>query len=491
MKITTAADFSQRNAADLLVLPFWEGPHEALEASVYAEKIRPVMAAGDFKGKANETALLYVEKEKESRVVLLGLGRQEKATLESIRRAYSEAVRLAKAKKAKSLTVLVPAVSHLSRVESIHAMAEGLFLTNYTFHLKKDSLKENPLTLLDTIQWIGLKAEEKTGVERAQAIAESVYFVRDLVNGNADDITPRHLVETALSLEKSYPTIRTTIFDKKKLEQEKMGLILAVNRASNLDPYLIFSAYQGNPHSKEHVVLVGKGITYDTGGLQLKPPDNMLTMKCDMSGAATVLGVVQAAARLKLPVNVTAVAPVTENSIGSKSYKLGDVYPSYAGKTVEVNNTDAEGRLVLADALAYAVKHLHPSCIVDIASLTGSIVIALGEAMAGFFTNEAKLAKELMASGEKTGELLWHMPMNPDYKEAIYSEIADLINTGGREAGAMKAAFFLQEFIGSVPWAHIDFAGPCYVSRPKYYNPSKGTGFGLRLLLDFLEHRFR
>lgn len=491
MKITAVSDFSHRTTADLFVLPFWEGPMEACKAHPFSEKVHSLVSAGDFQGKQGETALLYLEKEKEPRLLLLGLGKEEKVTAETLRRSFAQAVRLAKTKKVKSLNLLIPDSKTLSRSHTIEAMADGLFLTNYAFHLKKEALREEPIVLLEAMHWIGLEGHELPLVQRSLAIAETVYFVRDLVNGNADDITPQKLAETALSLQKQFPSVRTTLFDKKKLEEEKMGLILAVNRASNLDPYLIFTSYQGNPHSKEHVVLVGKGITYDTGGLQLKPPDNMLTMKCDMSGAATVLGVVQAAAKLDLKVNVTAVAPVTENSIGSKSYKLGDVYPSYSGKTVEVNNTDAEGRLVLADALSYAVKHLHPSCLIDVASLTGNIVLALGEAMAGFFTNENRLAKELVESGEKTGELLWHMPLNPDYKEAIYSEIADLVNTGGREAGAMKAAFFLQEFVGSVPWAHIDFAGPCYVSKPKHYHPTKGTGFGVRLLLDFLEHRFK
>jgi leucyl aminopeptidase len=290
-------------------------------------------------------------------------------------------------------------------------------------------------------------------------------------------------------MEKLSPRLKTEVLDKKRLIEEKMGLLLAVNRASSLDPFLIQTTYKGNEASKEHIVLVGKGVTYDTGGLSLKPTDNMLTMKCDMSGAATVLGAVQVAAALGLKVNVTAIAPVTENCIGPKSYKIGDVYKSHSGKTVEVNNTDAEGRLILADALSYAIQHHHPSCIVDLASLTGSIVVALGEEVSGFFSNDDQIAHDLMGASDRTGEPLWRMPLHAGYRESLKSDIADLINTSGRDAGSVKAALFLQEFVGTVPWAHIDFAGPCFVTKPKYYNTTHATGFGLRLLVDFLERR--
>ena len=268
-----------------------------------------------------------------------------------------------------------------------------------------------------------------------------------------------------------------------------MGLFLAVNKGSSQDPYLITLSYSGNPKSKEHIVLVGKGITYDTGGLALKPAENMATMKCDMAGAATVLATVGAAAALGLKVNVTAIAPVTDNAIDAKSYKMGDVYFSMSGKTVEITNTDAEGRLVLADAITYAKTHFHPTLLIDVASLTGGIVVALGEDIAGLFSNDDPLAKDLLQSSETTGESLWRMPLNPDYKEMLKSDIADLLNSAGKTASSMTAALFLQEFASGTPWAHIDFAGSCYLSKPKNYNTSKATGFGVRLLIDFLEHR--
>jgi len=496
LNFTIVPSLEKREAADLLVVPLWEGSGLAgrFFSGASKETVEVALKSGDFKGKNGEGMILYPNldsnQEKEPRLLLLGLGKADQVSAESLRRAYSNAVRLALAKKAKTVNFLVPEHKADQHEAFLRGIVEGVFLTNYAFfRLKYDALKENPVVLLEKIHFIGFDKKDTLSIEKLKTIASGVYFVRELVNGNADEVTPRMLAETALSFEKASAKLKTIIFDKKKLEQEKMGLILAVGRASPNDPYLIQTSYKGNPGSKEHIVLVGKGITYDTGGLTLKPTEGMLAMKCDMSGAATVLGAVLTAASLGLKVNVTAVAPVAENAIGSKSYKIGDVYRSYSGRTVEVNNTDAEGRLVLADALSYTVHNLKPTCVIDIASLTGSMVLALGEEISGFYATDERAAQDLMAASDKTGELLCRMPLYMDYKEALKSDIADTLNTGGRDAGPMKAALFLHDFVGTVPWIHIDFAGPCYVSKPKYYNPTKGTGSGLRLLVDFLEKR--
>ncbi len=459
-----------QKGADLIIVPFWEGPKAAAELAGFDFDLR------DFKGKVGETLFLY---EKGERILLLGLGKQEKASVEALRRAYAAAVRAAAPKKVKRIDLLFPKCKQ--KEEFLRGVGEGLVLTNYSFTYKTDSLKESPIVLIEKVTFIGV--EKSPALEKLQTIGMGVHFVRDLVNGNADDKIAQLLAAT----KKLHPDVKTTLFNKKRLEEEKMGLILAVNRASSLDPYLIMAEYRGDPKSKAHIVLVGKGITYDTGGLSLKTSDGMLTMKCDMAGAATVLGAVKVAAELGLKVNVTALAPVTENCIGSKSFKLGDVYTSYSGKTVEINNTDAEGRLVLADTLSYAVKNLNPSCMIDLATLTGSCVIALGEEIAGLLTKDDDLGEELINSADRCDEPLCRFPYYEDYKEAFKSEIADLVNSGGREAGVIKAALFLQEFVGNVPWAHLDIAGPAYQAKPKHYNPMKGTGYGLRLLVEFLE----
>lgn len=466
--------FSQRleRGSELWILPFWEGPKAAAEYG--ALKIESALK--DFKGKNGETALLYDEGQ---RILLLGLGKQDKASVEALRKAYSCAVRAAQAKKIKRIEVLFPKCRQ--KEEFLQGMGEGLFLTNYSFTYKHDALKEEPIVLLEKATFVGV--EKSAQFEEMKTIVDGVHFVRDLVNANADT-----KLETFLKVVKKFPTkVKVKVFNKKQLEAEKMGLVLAVNRSSSVDPSFIVASYKGDPSSKEHVVLVGKGILYDTGGLSLKTTDGMLTMKADMAGAATVLGAVKTAAELGLKVNVTAVTPLTENCIGSKSYKLGDVYRSYSGKTIEINNTDAEGRLVLADAISYAVQNLSPSCIVDLATLTGACVVALGEDISGLFSNDDALAEELLEASERTDELIWRLPVHNDYKEAFKSEIADMVNSGGREAGAIKAALFLQEFAGTIPWAHLDIAGPAYITKPKNYNPMKGTGHGLRLLVDFLK----
>ncbi|MBF8262588.1 MAG: putative cytosol aminopeptidase [Parachlamydiales bacterium] len=484
LKIVCQKAFEKRELFELMVLPYWEGPGEAADLSMWKEIAVQPLASGDFNGKAGDTLLLYSQ----GRLLFLGLGKKDAVNGESLRRAYSAAVRLAQTKKVKTIHLVVPKIPKMADEDVLRGISEGILLTNYSFsQLKYDSLKENPVCLLEKAYFIGLEMKHEALIQKLTQIAAGVYLTRELVNGNADDVTPKMLAETALSLEKRTPGLKATILDKKQIEKEKMGLLLAVNRGSSMDPYLINLSYQGNPKSKEHIVLVGKGITYDTGGLALKPADGMATMKCDMAGAATVLAVVHTAAALQLKVNVTAVAPVTENAIDANSYKNGDVYRSMSGKTIEVNNTDAEGRLVLADAMTYAIKHWQPTKMIDVATLTGGIIIALGEEIAGVFANDDQLAKDLAISSEATGENVWRMPLHADYKEMLKSETADLLNSAGKSASSMTAALFLQEFVGSVHWAHIDFAGSSYLSKPKYYNTSKATGFGVRLLIDFLE----
>ena len=478
----SAASFPK--GAELLVLPIWEGGSEAADLSAWKELLAPVLRSGDFKAKAGDGFPLY-EKEGTTRVLLLGLGKPESLDAETLRRTYSTAVRFAQAKKVKTLHLVFPSQHKISREKALIAIGEGLFLTNYAFSYAK----EESATLLEKIVFLGVEEAEKKVLLRRQVIASGVHLIRELVNRNADDVTPQMLAETALSLEKRSRNLKTTILDRKQIEKEKMGLFLAVTRGSSVEPALIQVAYNGNSNSKEHIVLIGKGITYDTGGLSLKPTDGMLTMKCDMAGAALMLATVTIAAELNLSVNVTALVPAAENAIDAKSYKLGDVYHAMNGKSVEINNTDAEGRLVLADAITYAKRHLRPTLLIDAATLTGGIVVALGEEIAGLFGNSEELLAKLVHSSKTSNELIWQMPLHTDYRELLKSDIADLVNSAGRSASSMTAALFLHEFVESTPWAHLDIAGTAFLTKPKYYNTSKATGFGLRLLIDFLESR--
>lgn len=492
MEFVAASDLLSRKPADILVIPFWKGknkPEFAAELGTVASPFTSHAALEDFSGKEGELLFLYVDKQPEKRVAFLGLGDKGKSTVEKLRRAYGALTKQCISKKIRKLNVVMPQISSLSEEQLVKGVTEGILLANYVFEkLKHDTIREEPTLLLQHVCFLPLTKEGLKTAKKFLAVAEGVYFARDLINSNADEVTPQYLVEAAKKIAKTSPNITATIFDKKKIEQEKMGLLLAVNRGSALDPAFIVLDYKGNPKSKERTVIVGKGITYDTGGLNLKS-SGMETMKCDMSGAAAGLGTLIAAVALGLKVNFAVVIPTTENCLGSKSYKPGDVYVSHAGKTVEIDNTDAEGRLILADALSYVIKKMKPTRIIDFATLTGSIGIALGSEATGFFCNDDALADALIRSGSETFERLWRMPLYEEYKTQLKSDVADIRNTGGRPAGSITAALFLQEFVGDTPWAHCDIASTAFLPEAKRYLPKHATGVGIRLLIDFFEHQ--
>lgn len=495
MLFSAADQLSKRKEADLIVFPFWQqqkkGHSEAKPAAVigpFQELAKSALASGDFKGSAGETLLLYTRGGKERRCLLLGLGKEEELTVEGLRCAYSNVAKECQRKAIKRINLVVPTISELRKVnaeECLKGIAEGILLTNYRW--EKLAALDEETVLLKSVCLIGIIPKFLGIVKEREHIAEGVYLARDLINGNADIVTPQFLAETANKIAEKFPAVKANIFDKKWIEKEKMGLLLAVSRGSAVDPAFIVLNYKGAANSKDHTILVGKGVTFDTGGLNLKT-SNMETMRDDMSGAATALATVAIAAALNLEVNLTAVVAATENAIDATSYKPGDVYKGYAGVTVEIGNTDAEGRLTLADALAYSVKELKPTRIIDFATLTGSMVVALGEEMSGLFCNDDNLAKRLLESSQKTSEILWRMPLYDPYKERLKSDIADLKNIGGRPAGALLAALFLQEFVHKTPWAHIDIAGTAFATKERGYILKNGVGFGVRLMIDFLQN---
>ena len=446
------------------------------------------LSTHDFQGKEGETIVLYVSGQSEKRVLLLGLGLSSSLNVEKLRRAYAAVVKTCHKHKWEEINLCIPECLSMSRDDIIKGVSEGLLLPNYVFTaLKHHSIQDEKPVVLTKATFLGGSKADLQLAKKYAVISESVNFVRDLVNGNADDVTPQYLSAVAKGLEKTCNHVKTTVFDKKRIEKEKMGLLLAVNRASNLEPAFIMVSYRGNVKSSDHTVIVGKGVTFDTGGLLIKPRGGMETMKDDMAGAAAVMGVIQAISSLGLKINVTAVIPTTENSIGSKSYKPGDVYKSYSGRTVEIVDTDAEGRLILADALSYTVKNLKPSRVIDVATLTGSIMVALGEEASGLMSNHDVLADLLARAGSETGERVWRMPLYDEYKDQLKSDIADIKNTGSRFGGAITAATFLKEFVEEVPWAHLDIAGTAFHSESKRYLPKYATGVGVRLLVSLLE----
>lgn len=480
MQIYSVPALKARKSADVVVVPFWQDkkkPMIACDAKEFEGLAKFPLGAGDFHGKEGECLLLYRPKGAEKRVLLLGLGVEKDCHPDQLRRAYSSAVKAVRAKKMESANFLLPDMEHV-------AVIEGVLLSNYAFDLKGEN-EEKRHSLLGKICFCGLPKAE--GLKRTEKIVRAVNFTRDLVNGNADDVNVETLKKHAKEFEKEY-SIKTTILDKKALEKEKMGLMLAVGRAAVREPALIVMEYRGDPKSKEKTAVIGKGITFDTGGLNLKPTGSMETMKCDMAGAAAALGIMKAAAELKLKVNLISVLAVAENAIGPASYKPGDVYRSHSGKTVEVSNTDAEGRLVLADAISYVQEHYAPDQIIDLATLTGGVVIALGEEATGLFSNNDALAKKLEKAAEKTHERLWRLPLYPEYKDYLKSSIADIKNSGPRKASAGQGATFIHAFVKkTTPWAHLDIAGTAYLSELKPYQPTAATGVGIRLLVEFFE----
>ncbi len=486
------ADLKKRKTSELIVFPFWEGPKGAKPAADLADLkkgVKPPLDEKDFQGELKETALVYLSSSIEKRCLILGLGKHGDVSVERLRQAYAEAVKVAQQMALSKISVVFPSIVELGSLkenEAIEGVCEGLLLPNYRWE-DLQTLAEETI-LLKKIQLIGILPKKMNEVKKWEAIAEGVHFARDLINGNADDVTPQFLGSAAKKVAASFSTVTATVFDKKRILKEKLGLLEAVSRGSAKDPAFIILSHKGAPKSKDHTVLVGKGVTYDTGGLNLKPTGSMETMRDDMSGAATALSTVATAAALKLKCNVTAVIPTTENGIDAKSFKPGDVYTGYSGMSVEIGNTDAEGRLILADALAYSVKKLKPTRMIDLATLTGAAIVALGHELAALFSNDEKLAEKLLDAGEASSETLWRLPLFASYNKKLKSSVADINNTGGRAAGCVTAALFLQNFVGKVSWAHIDIAGPAFQSSEIGYWPKNGVGFGVRLLVHFLSN---
>lgn len=488
MKFSIVPSLSKRTKADLLILPFYRSRSKIVPAANLGQIEAAIAAAldsGDFNADEGSCLLLYPENQKEKRYLLLGLGEERKVTVENLRRSYSAAVKMALTKNIVKLNVLLPVLKELSKEEVSRGLSEGLLLSNHRQDGGQQK-KDTPLIAHTTL--VAANKADLTVVQRAEKICDCVNYARELVNGSADMITPQYLAKEAQKIAKKYPKVRTTVFDKKRIQKEKMGLLLAVNQGSAREPVFIIMEYRGNPKSKEHTVMIGKGVTYDTGGLNIKPTGGMETMRCDMGGAATVFGALQAVAALGLKVNVTAVVPSTENCIDALSYKPGDVYTGYAGKSVEIGNTDAEGRLILADALAYSAAKLKPTRIIDFATLTGAMIVALGNWTTGMMSNNDRLADELLRAGNDTYERLWRLPLFEEYRKDLNSDVADLRNVSSGGAKSIVAALFLQEFVGNVPWAHLDIAGTAFLNKSTYYHPKNGTGIGVRLMVEFFSH---
>jgi leucyl aminopeptidase len=449
-------------------------------------------ALGDqrFEGRIGETADLHTGgRLGVKRVVVVGLGPVRECTADVLRRAAAAAARRARDLGASALTAagLGTRVARLGPAVRAQAVAEGVLLGLYTFDrykAKKDGDRAvTALTLL--VRAAGERGATRDGLRLGELAAEATCFARDLINEPANSITPTALAEAAEEVART-GGLRVRILDRAECERMGMGAFLGVNRGSVEPPRFIHLAYVPASAARARLALVGKGITFDSGGLDLKTPEGMERMKGDMSGAAAVLGVLKVLPRLAPRVEVHGVVAATDNMPSGSATKPGDVLRAMNGKTIEVNNTDAEGRLTLADAIAYARQEIRPDEIVDIATLTGACAIALGSLCAGAMTNHAALQARVLQAAERAGERVWPLPLVEEYREGLRSEVADLRNTGPRPGGAITAGLFIREFAGDTPWVHLDIAGAAFTDKDLPYAPKGGVGFGTRTLLAYV-----
>ncbi len=440
-----------------------------------------------FESRPGDTAHLHTAgRLPAKRIVVVGMGPREETTAETIRRAASAALRRARDLGAR--TVVVPLIGRglPARVRA-QALGEGARLGLYTFDRYKATRGEaraiEALTVV--VPATGDLAAAREGLRVAELAAEATAFARDLINEPANSVTATALAREAEAIAKA-GGLRLRVYDRAACERLGMGAFLGVNRGSQEPPRFVHLTYAPKGRARRRVALIGKGITFDSGGLDLKPAEAMERMKGDMSGAAAVLGVMKVLPRLAPPVEVHGLVAATDNMPSGSAVKPGDVLRAMSGKTIEVNNTDAEGRLTLADALAYALRQVKPDEVVDIATLTGACSIALGPLCAGAMSTDRALQARVLAAAQEAGERVWPLPLIEEYREGLRSDVADIRNTGPRPGGAITAALFLKEFAGDTPWVHLDIAGAAFTDKELPYAPKGGVGFGTRTLLAYL-----
>ena len=450
---------------------------------------RIAIDSDEFKGEELDVWSIYREG-KPARLFLLGLGKKEEFTPEKFRRAVGRLVDAAQ-KRQQEIFLAVRDLSEngLTVVDMVQAAVESVDLALYRFDYYRTREKEmSPPRLESLVFWCprgeekALRAAGRKGIQ----IAEAANLARDLANHPANVVTPTKLAAKAKEMETELG-IETRIYSRRQMQAMGMGALLAVASGSREEPKLIVLEY-GKKHSKNGTVaLVGKGVTFDSGGISIKPSKNMDEMKYDMAGGAAVFGLLWAVARLEIPLHIVGVVPATENLPGGGAYKPGDVVTSFSGQTIEVLNTDAEGRLILADALTFAQKEFHPELLIDLATLTGAAVVALGHAGAAVMGNADEMIQKVQESAVRTGEKVWPIPLWEEYHDQLKSSVADMKNIGGGPGGLPVAGAFLENFIEKVKWVHIDIAGVAWTTEKRPYLSKGATGFGVRLLADFLQ----
>jgi leucyl aminopeptidase len=497
MKISVESQEPSGVAAELLVVPLATldtaarlSPRVAAIDRAIGGQIHDVVRSGDFRGRKGESLLLFGKgRGAPRRVLLLGTGDEAKLDLEGARQIAGRAVAGAATRRVRSLAIVLPTARKLRTGEIARVIAEGAVLASYRPDAWKTKRNDAPPAITHVTLLVE-RAADLRGARDAAAlgttIAECQNVARRLSNEPANALPPAQLASEARRVATEVG-LRCRVMDVAELRKRKMGALLGVGQGSTNPPRLVVLEHAPRG-ARRTVCVVGKGITFDSGGISIKPAGGMHDMKHDMSGAAATVGILRAAALLDLPLHVVGILAAAENMPGGDAYRPGDVLTSMSGQTIEIQNTDAEGRLVLCDAIHYARTHYEPDAIIDLATLTGACVVALGSWSSGLFSNHEALREAIRRAGDAVGERAWPMPMADEHRDEMRSQIADLKNvSGSRDAGASTAAAFLSSFVGDTPWAHLDIAGTAYTSKPGACQPFGATGVGVRLVTEVLQ----
>ena len=451
--------------------------------------ISQLISQGEIKGKLNEVTIVHsLGKLPATRVVVAGLGKQQELTQDRVRGVMAETCRLLQQKGVDSMATIAQGaeIADITVEGAAQAVTEGALLGVYSFrrHITKEAehgeIKQLLIVGSDETKLPILEQ----GCYKGRVLAEATNLARDMVNEPANYMTPNHMADMAAKLAETYG-LELSVLEREQMQELGMGALLGVAQGSRQPPKFIVLHYRGSNTTEIDVALVGKGVTFDSGGISIKPSEKMDEMKGDMAGGAAVMAAISAIAQLKPKINVMAVIPATENLPGDSALKPGDILTAMNGKTIEIISTDAEGRLILADALGYA-KKLGAKLVVDVATLTGACRVALGDVCSGAFGNNQELVDKVIAAGTEAGELIWQMPMYEEYKEQNKSEVADIKNIGGKYGGAITAAQFIAEFAGDTPWVHLDIAGTSLSEKERTYRVKGATGVPVRTLVNLV-----
>jgi len=496
MRFSVASGDGWSQGTDAIILPIAEKAKNDRLDKALGGALSALARRGVFEGKAGQVHALRIPSRGGRRgpevAVLAGLGKAGEATQETVRRALGSAGRRARSEGARSVAVSLDGAvgGSLGAEEAARAAAEGLALGLYRMERFKGAKSREKLAKerMERAVLCGGRGISRSAMSRGmrlgQILAEGTAVARDLVNTPSNEKRPPDLAAEVRRIARK-AGLRCTVLDGRQLARLKMGALLAVARGSSAPARVFVLEYRPGRGSSRPIAFVGKGVTFDTGGISIKPSSGLELMTTDMSGAAAVVGAMVAVARLRPRVPVVGVGALAENMLGADATRPGDIVRAMSGTTVEIHNTDAEGRLVLADALHYTKTRFKPQCMIDLATLTGACVVALGEKLTGLYATHDEMRERMMRLGEETGDRLWHMPLYPEFGDMMKGKLADLCNiSGGRYGGANTAAAFLQHFAEGTPWAHLDIAGPAHTSKDEPYRPAGGTGVGVRLLAE-------